>query len=160
MDLNLKREILKLYFDPNCPASFSPFKQFYKYVFDNGILPKKFTKKQLKNFLLEFVPSMTVNRDQQLKFERRSIQPDCLDQLAFADLMFFRDDILRANRIGGNNFLTDFLFNLYPFYSNFGRGGGCIPFHILDSSSEKNSRFCCRSIAKTISIQTIPNSNN
>lgn len=97
----LKRQIIQLYFDPNCPAAFSPVEQFFNYLKTVDSLP--ITKSQLRKLLLEFVPSLTVNRNQQMTFPRRTICPDGLDQVAFADLMFFRDDILRANRIAGCN---------------------------------------------------------
>ena len=100
---SLKRQIIQLYFDPNCPAAFSPVEQFYQYLKSVDIAPKLLKKSQLKKLLTEFVPGLTVNKNQQMRFERRTIAPDGLDQVAFADLMFFRDDILKANRIAGKN---------------------------------------------------------
>ena len=102
-----KRQIVELYTDPSTPGSYGSVQQFQKQLASEiGI---EVELKQLKQLLLEFIPSLTVDKPQRERFQRRVHLATSIDQAWSADLFFLSDDILRSNRCKGFLIVVDVL---------------------------------------------------
>ena len=83
---NQKKEVVNYYLDPKNPLAYGSVSQFRHFLkTDLGV---EVDLVQLRDLLREFVPSLTIDKESQLKFPRRVLLAPCIDYSWSAGLSF------------------------------------------------------------------------